>query len=175
MRNEKVLFVTRAAMIAAVYVVLTYLSAEFSLASGSVQLRLSEALCVLPYFTPAAIPGLFVGCLAANLLTGAVIWDVIFGSLATLIGAVGTYYLRKHRFLCTLPPVISNTVIIPAVLILAYHIPAIRFLGANITYWFTAFTVGLGEIIMICVVGYTFLRVLERYRSYIFDRSGAVQ
>ena len=90
MRNKNVVFITQAAMIAAIYYVLTWVSASFNLASGSVQMRLSEALCILPFFTPAAIPGLTIGCLIANLTTGCVIWDVIFGSLATLIGAMGT-------------------------------------------------------------------------------------
>ena len=108
MRNSKVQFIVHAAMIAAIYVVLTYFISAFNLASGAIQVRISEALTILPYFTPAAIPGLFVGCLLANLLTGAAIYDVIFGSLATLLGAVGTYLLRKHKFLCTLAPVVSN-------------------------------------------------------------------
>ena len=80
MRNKKVLFITQAAMIAAIYFVLTGVSASFNLASQPVQVRLSEALCILPYFTPAAIPGLFIGCFFANLSIGSVIWDLIFGS-----------------------------------------------------------------------------------------------
>lgn len=168
MRDKKVLFITQAALIAAVYVVLTYVSAEFNLASGSVQMRLSEALCILPFFTPAAIPGLWAGCLVANLLTGSLIWDIIFGSLATLIGAVGTYLLRRHKFLCTLPPVIANTLIVPAVLIYAYGIPEVVFRGVNVTYWFTAFTVGLGEVVTICIIGFILLNALYRYRYGIF-------
>lgn len=168
MRNKKVLFITQAALIAAIYVVLTFVCAQFNLASGSVQLRLSEALCVLPFFTPAAIPGLFIGCLIANTISACVIWDILFGSLATLIGAVGTYLLRKHKFLCTLPPVLANTIIVPFVLIYAYGIPEIVFKEINITYWFTAFTVGLGEVICICVVGYIFLNVLNKYKDVIF-------
>lgn len=168
MRNKKVLFITQAALIAAIYVALTYVSASFNLASGSVQMRLSEALCVLPFFTPAAVPGLFIGCLIANLLTGSVIWDILFGSLATLIGAVGTYALKKHRFLCTLPPVIANTVIVPFVLIYAYGIPEVTLGGVNVTYWFTAFTVGLGEVVTICIIGSILLRALYKYRNKIF-------
>ena len=82
MRNSKVQFIVHAAMIAAIYVVLTYFISAFNLASGAIQVRISEALTILPYFTPAAIPGLFVGCLLANLLTGAAIYDVIFGARA---------------------------------------------------------------------------------------------
>ena len=113
MRNKKVLFLTQAAVIAAIYVVLTIFISAFNLASGAIQVRISEALTILPFFTPAAIPGLAIGCLLSNLLTGAAVYDVVFGSLATLLGAVGTYLLRKHKFLCTLPPVIANMVIIP--------------------------------------------------------------
>ena len=116
MRDKKVLLIVQAAMIAAVYVVLTYFISAFNLASGAIQVRISEALTILPYFTPAAIPGLSIGCLLANLLTGAAIYDVVFGSLATLLGAIGTYLLRKHKFLCTLPPVVANMLIIPFVL-----------------------------------------------------------
>mgnify|MGYP003378565025 CR=1 FL=1 len=79
MRNSKVQFIVHAAMIAAIYVVLTYFISAFNLASGAIQVRISEALTILPYFTPAAIPGLFVGCLLANLLTGAAIYDVSYG------------------------------------------------------------------------------------------------
>ena len=112
MRNKKVLFLTQAAVIAAIYVVLTIFISAFNLASGAIQVRISEALTILPFFTPAAIPGLAIGCLLSNLLTGAAVYDVVFGSLATLLGAVGTYLLRKHKFLCTLPPVIANSICI---------------------------------------------------------------
>ena len=100
MRNKKVLFAVQAAMIAALYVVLTYITNLLGLASGTIQVRFSEALCILPVFTPAAIPGLFIGCLISNLITGGIIWDIIFGSIATLLGALGGKKLgekfRKH-------------------------------------------------------------------------------
>ena len=102
MRNKSVTYVVQAAVIAALYVVLTLLANALGLSSYSIQVRFSEALCILPFFTPAAIPGLWIGCLTANLMTGAIIWDIVFGSIATLIGAVGTYLLRKHKFACTL-------------------------------------------------------------------------
>ena len=97
MRNKKVLFITQGAVIAAIYVVLTYLVNLLGLANGVIQVRLSEALTILPVFTPAAIPGVFIGCLISNLINGAVIWDVIFGSLATLVGAIGTYLLKNRN------------------------------------------------------------------------------
>ena len=137
--------ITNGAMIAALYVVLTGFARLFGLDSGVIQIRFSEALCILPCFTPAAISGLFAGCLLSNLLAGAVVWDVIFGSLATLIGAVFTYILRSNKFLAVLPPIISNTVIIPFVLAYAYGFEG------GIPYFML--TVGIGEIISCGVFG----------------------
>ena len=112
MKNKNVTFLTQAAMIAAIYVVLTYVFAPFSF--GEVQVRISEALTILPLFTPAAIPGLFVGCLVGNILGGAILPDILFGSLATLIGAIFTYQLRgKSPFLAPLPPIAANTIVVP--------------------------------------------------------------
>ena len=104
MRNKHVLHMVQAALIAAMYVVLTWLANIFGLANGAIQVRFSEALTILPYFTPAAIPGLFVGCIISNTITGAAVWDILFGSLATLIGAFFTYKLRhtwNASFVCT--------------------------------------------------------------------------
>ena len=92
------LFMAQAAMIAALYIVLTFIANAFGLANYAVQVRFSEALTVLPYFTPAAIPGLFIGCLLSNILTGCALPDIIFGSLATLLGALGTYALRRWKW-----------------------------------------------------------------------------
>ena len=154
------LFITQAAMIAAVYVVLTYFIAAFGLASGAIQVRISEALTILPVFTPAAIPGLFVGCLLANTLTGAVIWDIVFGSIATLLAAIMTYFLRGTKFLYTIPPVLCNAIIVPAVLIKAY--------GVEDAYWFLMITVAIGEMISVCGIGSLLRVTLERYRGVIF-------
>ena len=98
MKNTKVTFLTQAAVIAALYVVLTLFANALGLANYSIQVRFSEALTILPYFTPAAIPGLFIGCLLSNMLTGAAVLDVIFGSIATLIGAIGTRLLRRSKW-----------------------------------------------------------------------------
>lgn len=149
----KVREVTKAGIIAAIYVCLTFLGAPF--ASGAVQVRLAEALCILPVFTPVAIPGLFVGCLVANFLTGAVFWDVIFGSLATLLGAVGTYFLKETR-LAFLPPVIANMIIVPFVLSYAYH--------AEGAIWWFALTVGAGELISCGVLGNILLKFIKKNR-----------
>ena len=108
--SRNILSIVQAAMIAALYIVLTALAAGFDLASGAIQVRFSEVLTILPFFTPAAIPGVTIGCLLANILTGSALPDIIFGTLATLLGALGTYALRKHRFLCPHSPDISSAV-----------------------------------------------------------------
>ena len=167
MRNKKVLFAVQAAMIAALYVVLTYITNLLGLASGTIQVRFSEALCILPVFTPAAIPGLAIGCLLSNLLTGAAVYDVVFGSLATLLGAVGTYLLRKHKFLCTLPPVIANMVIIPFVLRYGYGL-AMEVGGHDVAIPFYMLTVGSGEVICCCILGSVLLNALAKVRNVIF-------
>lgn len=116
-------FVARGAIIAALYVVLTVGINAFGLASGAIQIRISEALTILPAFTGAAVPGLFIGCVLSNLITGAPIWDVVFGSIATLLGAAGTYYFGKKKFTAPIFPIAANTIIIPFVLKLAYGLP----------------------------------------------------
>lgn len=158
MKKKNVLFLVRSAAIAAIYVVLTLL--VLPIAFGPIQFRISEALTILPIFTSSAVPGLFVGCLLANILGGSVIWDIIFGSLATLIGAIGTRLLKKQPRLACLPPIISNTLIIPWVLRYAYGEPAL------IPY--LMLTVGIGEILAIGVLG-NILRIgLTPYRDVLF-------
>ena len=167
MRKTSVTMITQAAIIAALYVVLTLIANSLGLANGPIQVRFSEALCVLPYFTFAAVPGLYVGCFIVNILTGAAIWDVIFGSLATLIGAIGTYLLRKNRVLLTLPPVIANMVIIPLVICFGYGIDW-RFDDINLAYPYFVVTVGIGEAISVCVLGSILLKLLLPYKSVLF-------
>lgn len=154
---KKTKTMTQAALIAALYVVLTFVANAMGLASGAIQIRLSEALTILPCFTPAAIPGLFIGCLISNILVGSVIWDIVFGSLATLIGAIGTHYLRKRKWLSPLPPIISNSVIVPFVLVYAY--------GVQDALPFLAFTVGAGEVISAGVLGMILLKSLEKHKD----------
>ena len=117
-RKSPTLELAQGGIIAALYVALTLLFAPIS--SGEVQLRIAEALTILPLFTSAAVPGLFLGCVLANLLTGAVIWDVIFGSLATLIGAYFGRLLKGNRWLVPIPAILANTLIIPFVLKYGY-------------------------------------------------------
>ena len=160
-RNIKALFITHAAIIASLYVVLTYFASMLGLSNGAIQIRFSEALTILPYFTPAAIPGLFIGCIISNLLAGAIVWDVVFGSLATLIGAVFTYLLRKKtRWLAPLPPIAANTIIVPLVLSYAYGVPD------GLPY--LALTVGIGEVISCGILGMLLLKCLEKHRNHIF-------
>lgn len=181
MQNKKVLYLTQAAMIAALYVVLTHVANALGLASGAVQIRFSEALTILPFFTPAAIPGLFIGCLLSNLTTGCVIMDTIFGSIATLLGAFGTYgigrMLKKasasgtksatqtavfaKKCLLALPPVIANTVIVPFVLKYAYGVPT--------PMWLNALTVCAGELISCGILGMLLLVVLEKRKVQLFS------
>ena len=159
MRENKVQFMTQAAMIAAIYVVLCIVFEPISY--GAIQTRVAEALTVLPFFTPAAVPGLFIGCLAANLLGGGILLDVAFGSVATLIGAVGTYLLRKKsRYLAPLPPIVENVLIIPFVLRYGY--------GDPLPIPFLMGTVGLGEILSCGMMGTVLLVVLSRYKKVLF-------
>lgn len=157
--NKKVKFITQAAVIAALYTVLTLFISAFNLASGAIQIRISEALCILPIFTPAAIPGLFIGCLISNTVTGCLLPDIIFGSLATLVGAVGAYLLRKTKFVFTLPPVLANAIVVPFVLKYAY--------GLGDAWWFLAVTVGIGEVISICILGMILKAALWKVREHL--------
>lgn len=170
--KSKVLFMAQAGVIAAIYVVLTIFINAFNLASGAIQVRISEMLCVLPYFTPAAIPGLAIGCLLSNIFTGCAIWDIIFGTLATLVGAVFSYKLRKHKFLVTLPPVISNMLIIPFVLYYAYGLNLAWVVGnIDLSIPFYMVTVGVGEVISVCILGSIFIKALEPFKNHIFKNN----
>ena len=154
------LYITRGAMIAAMYVALTYLSALFGLASGVIQFRISEALCILPMFFPEAVLGLTVGCIISNTVTGSLFWDVVFGSLATLIGAIGARLLRKlpHKlsFIATLPTLFANAIIVPFVLMWVY--------GAEGAYWYFFLTVGLGELVCASIGGAVLYYALKKIK-----------
>ena len=159
MKNKSILFMTQAAMIAAIYVILTVVFAPISFSVG--QVRIAEALTILPAFTPAAIPGLFIGCLIGNIIAGAILPDIIFGSLATLIGACFTYLLRtQNKFLAPLPPILSNTIIIPLILRYAY--------GLKYGISFMMLMVGIGEVISCGVLGMLLYTALQKQRYKIF-------
>ena len=135
--RQKMRFLVHAALIAAIYAVVSLIFAPMSM--GPVQLRVSEALCVLPCFTSAAIPGLFIGCIVANSFVSGMIWaDIVFGSLATLAAALVAYVLRRFKWLVPLPAVIFNALVVPLVLKYGY--------GFDDALWFMMTTVGLGQI-----------------------------
>ncbi len=165
MKNRnKLRGITYAGIVAAIYVVLTCVANLFGLSGGAVQCRLSEALCVLPAFTPFAIPGLFIGCIISNLITGCVIFDIIFGSLATLVGAVGTYCFAKlgaNKFTLPLPPILANTLIIPFVLYYCYSS-----VDASVAYYFVS--VFVGESVSCGVLGMFIYSSLKKHTHILF-------
>lgn len=154
MKNKTI---TKAALIAALYVVLTLIAQSMGLASGVIQVRLSEALTILPCFTPSAIPGLTLGCLLSNLITGCALWDIVFGSVATLLGAIGTYLLRNKKWLAPIPPIVANTLIVPFVLIYTY--------GATESLPYLMLTVGIGEIVSAGILGTLITKSLTKYKG----------
>lgn len=164
MRNKKVTMMMQGAMIAALYVVLVMIFKAWSF--GPIQFRIAEVLTVLPFFTPAAIPGLFIGCLLANFLLGeAILADIIFGSIATLLGAIGTYLCSKIKkkwaaWLVPVAPIVANTLIVPWVLKYGY--------GLEDAVWYMMITVGIGEIIVCAILGMMFFWVVDRYKNILF-------
>ena len=158
--KNKTSSLTQGAMISAVYVLLTMLSRIFGLDSGAIQLRLSESLCILPCFTPAAIGGLYVGCILANILAGATLMDIIFGSFATLIGAFFTYKLRNKPIIATIPPILSNAIIVPFILVYSYQIEG--------SLWYFMLTVGIGEILSCGVFGTLLYSTLIKHKNQLF-------
>ena len=159
MKQTNTAFLSQAAMIAAIYVVLTYVFAPFSF--GEIQVRIAEALTILPVFTPADIPGLFIGCLIGNIIGGAILPDIIFGSIATLLGAFFTYQLcRSRQLLAPLPPILANTLIVPFVLRFGY--------GVALPIPFMMLTVGIGEILSCGVLGLVLYFALRKYKNIVF-------
>lgn len=163
--NTKAKSVVYGAIIAAMYTVLTLISSSLGLASGVIQVRISEALTILPFFSPYAIGGLFAGCFISNMITGCALWDTVFGSLATLIGAVFTYYCGKiknpkTKYLAPLGPIISNTLIIPPVLTYVY--------GVKEAYWFVCLTVCIGEIVSAGILGMILYFSIEKHKDRLF-------
>lgn len=157
MNNKKVKMLTVSAMIAAVYLVLTLI---FYLTSfAPMQSRLAEALTVLPYFTPLAIPGLFVGCILANIIGGYGIWDIVIGSLTTLLAAYLTYKMTfnkpKRKWLAPLPPVVLNAVIVGLELSILADAPLFA----------TIISVGAGQIIACYLLGYPLMLLIEKNKK----------
>lgn len=151
--NKKTLFLTKAAVIAALYAVFTLLGAAFGISYGSVQLRFSEALCVLPLFTPAAVPGLAVGCFAANIFSSVSPFDMLFGTLATLLAAMSSRALRNVRiknypFCSLLTPVLFNGLTVGAET--AFFTSGKSFFAA---FAVNFLTVALGEAVVLFTLG----------------------
>lgn len=160
MKKDRTLFFTQGAAIAAMYVVLTLITNLFGLANGFIQFRLSEILTVLPVVSSAAVPGLFAGCLLSNFITGCPIWDIVIGSLATLVGALFTRVLgKKNKYLAPLPPVIANAFAV------AFTYSFIYPLGDK--FYILVLTVGLGELVVCGIGGMLLLRAVEKNRIFI--------
>jgi uncharacterized membrane protein len=159
-----------AALIAALYVALTYLAMALGLDKNAIQIRFSESLCVLAFITPAAVPGLTLGCLLANILTGCAPLDIALGPVATLIGALGAYAIgrmknrRIARWICTIPNVLANTVIVSVVCYLCYTAPSAQ---TPSIIPFYALTIAIGEIISCTVIGSAIIlpceKILKRF------------
>ena len=159
--KHSALYIAEAASIAALYAALTWLGNTIGVpAIGPVEFRFSEALTILPIFTNAAIPGLTIGCFLANLICGGVVWDLVFGSLATLLGAVGTYLLRKFKVLPFLPPIVSNTLIIPPILLFAYGF------GGDMPTWLFYLVFFAGEALSVLVFGYILKLALDKTKVF---------
>ena len=159
--RKRLAYITEASAIAALYTVITI--AIGPLGSAAIQCRIPEAMCMLAIFTPAAIPGMTIGCLISNIATGCLWQDVLFGTLATLIGVVGARLLRQIWWLTPLPTVVSNTLIVPFVLAYAYH--------AEEGIPFLMLTVGIGEVISAYVLGIVLYFALRKNARYIFKNT----
>ncbi|MDH4222534.1 MAG: QueT transporter family protein [candidate division Zixibacteria bacterium] len=152
-------YISQAGIIAALYAVMTIILAPISY--GPLQVRVSEALTVLPYLTPAAIPGLFLGCLLANIYGGLGLYDIIGGSLITLLAAFFTYLLSriKRPVLAPLPPIFLNAFGVSLYLHFLFKMP----------YWLTVVYVGMGEIVACYFLGYPLLKIIltrKRWKEY---------
>lgn len=174
MYKGKKKYVIQTIAIALAYIILTIIADQFGMAKGIVQIRISDALMVLPYFTPAAIPGLFIGCLASNgiisyvqdpmtgkmILSSAAQYYIIFGSIATLCGAIGGYLLRKYKFVVSVPAIIFNTIAVPLIFKFAF-----RYEDSLLK---CILTVGVGELISCGLLGTALLLGLEDSKDKIF-------
>ncbi|MBQ6129522.1 MAG: QueT transporter family protein [Lachnospiraceae bacterium] len=162
MKKKIAIYLVQTVVIAALYWVLTYIANMFQLANGlNFQLRISDARTVLPYYTPAAVPGLFLGCLGANYTMGLPAPDVIYGSLATCVAALVSYFLRRKKFMVPFPPIIIIAFTVPAVYkyLLGFDEPP---------FWRSVLMVGLGEVVTCGVLGVALLLGLEDYRDKLF-------
>ena len=169
MKRNSVRHLTMGALVAALYIVLAYISHFFGLASGVIQLRLAEALCVLPLFFPGAAMGLTVGCFLANIVLQCLPLDVVFGTLATALGAVTCRLIAQSKlndkikaYLAPIPNIFFNTLIVPFILIWVYEVED--------TLPFLFLTVGVGEILSSGVLGYALITLYKERFAKRFSR-----
>lgn len=147
-------FLTQASLIAAIYSALCLLLQPISFGFGGVQLRVAEALTLLPVLMPAAVPGLTVGCLLSNIMGGATFLDVVFGTLTTFAAAVLTRRLRDRPLLAAAPPVLLNAVVVGALLRYAY--------GVGLPLILCMASVGAGQLVACYLLGLPMLKGLKR-------------
>lgn len=177
-QGRRARYLAQGAVIAALYAVLTLLAASMNLAYLPGQFRFSEALTILPVFTPAAIPGLTIGCLLSNIFSGYGIYDMVFGTLATFLSAYFTYKLRNVRFkgipfLAPLPPVILNPAIVGMMIacqpLLGLNLPDFyKHLFSPATsglFWSSAISIGVGEFLACYVLGILLYIALYKTRA----------
>lgn len=173
-RTNKTRFMTEGAVIAALYAVLTYIAAAMNLAYGSVQFRFSEALTILPIFTPAAIPGLAIGCFISNLGSPLGIIDWVFGTLATLLAAIATRMLREIKwkeipFLAVIPPILINAIVIGFEIACLSDAGAFSFTNASFASFITFFlSVGIGQLVVCVGLGIPLIITLNKNKNKIF-------
>ena len=168
MKKGVKIFIIQMILIAAAYTAITVLENMFfggkvdsGITRGIIQLRLADALTVLPVFTPAAIPGLFLGCLATNKAIGCHNLDIIYGSLATLVAAIGTYVLRKKRFLSPIPPIVTNMIVVPLLFTFVYRFD-------DRPFWQYVLFIGISGIISCGVLGIALMLMLDDYKTKLF-------
>ncbi len=161
--NSNIRYLCEASLIAALYVMLTILSAAFGLSGGAIQLRLSEAICIFAVFTPAAVPGVALGCFVSNLLTGCALWDIIFGTLASFFGMIACRALRKFPYLASAPYALINIIAIP--LIQAYVYSAKEALPLLFMF------MSIGEILSVYAVGMPLYYILNKNKTVIFKEA----
>ena len=153
---NKVKVLSRSAIYISLYIALCYVFAPISF--GMIQVRIAEALCIMPLFDPFAIVAITIACFLSNLLISVSLIDAVFGSIATFIGLILIIYIKKNNFfLKMLPTVLSNAIIIPFVLKYAY--------GINEPLWLSGLTVGIGEVISVMGLGYLLYLYLNRHKD----------
>ncbi len=158
--NSNIRYLSEASLIAALYVMLTAISSAFGLGNGPIQLRLSESLCVFAIFTPAALPGVTLGCFISNLLTGCALWDMVFGTLASFIGMLGCRALKKLPYIAPAPYALANIIVIPLIQVYVYAVEE----ALPLLFLF----IGVGELLSVYAVGMPIYLILNRNKNTIF-------